>query len=79
MDASARGIALALPGFDLSNEDVALADAAVQALAVQHTDLDLSHVQPTGMFGCVMEFQALEDAVRFGRREGFIQGTGGVG
>src|ERR687889_1425488 len=77
-DACAGCIALALPGFDLSVENVTLADAAVQALAVQHTDLNLGHVQPTGMFGRVVEFQALKDAVRFGYREGFIQGTGCV-
>ena len=79
MNASATGITLALPDFDCSVENLALADAAVQALAVQHTDLDLCHVQPAGMFGRVVEFQALEDAVRFGRREGFLQGAGGVG
>src|SRR3954453_13231087 len=79
LNASAGGITLSLPGLDLSVENLALADAAVQALAVQHTDLDLCHVQPAGMFGRVVEFQALEDAVRLGRRKGFIQGASGVG
>jgi hypothetical protein len=30
-------------------------DAPIQALAAQHTDLDLDHVQPTGVLGAIVE------------------------
>ena len=32
-------------------------DAAIKALGRQHADLDLHHVQPTGMLGDIVEFQ----------------------
>ena len=51
----------------------ALADAAIQTLTAQHADLDFHHVEPTGVFRCVMKLQTLKDAMRLGRREGFVQ------
>src|SRR5437763_2822143 len=44
----------------------------------KNADLDLGHVQPTAVFGRIMELDALQDAPRFWRREGFIQGRSGV-
>ena len=44
----------------------------VGTLTSQGREFDLDHVEPTGMFGCVMELQAPKDAMRLGRREGFI-------
>ena len=43
------------------------------------TDLDLHHVQPTGVLGCVVEFQSSQNTVCLGRGECFIQGPGRVG
>ena len=68
-----------LPSFDLGRENVGLADVAALALIVHHADLNLSHVQPTGVLGRVMEFQALEDTVRFRRRDKDHRETGGAG
>ena len=54
-------------------------DAAVQALAAQHANLDLDHVQPTGVLGDIVELQAAQQASGFARREGLIKCTGRVG
>ena len=54
-------------------------DAAVEALAAQHADLDLDHVEPAGVLGGVVELQAAQQAVGLGRREGFVERAGGVG
>ena len=71
-------ISLRLPCLDFRFEDRALADPPVEALAAQHTDLNLHHVQPGGIFGRVMKFQVLDDAMRFGCWECLIQSAGGV-
>ena len=57
---------------DLGDKDLTRTDSAIQTLPAQHADFDFHHVEPTGVFGCVMKLQALEDAMRLGRREGFI-------
>jgi hypothetical protein len=35
-------------------------DSAIEALASQHTDLDLHHVEPAGMLGDIMEVQTTQ-------------------
>src|SRR5215218_3796697 len=63
-------IALSFPGGDLALELLAVVDSPVQALAFEHPDLDLDHVEPTGVLGGVVELQPLQDAMRLGGREG---------
>lgn len=46
-----------LPGGDFADETVGVVDSAVQALAAEHADLDLDHVEPTGMLGSVVELE----------------------
>src|SRR3954447_10006923 len=75
-DAGAGGVALLFPGGNFGDEAVARADAAVEALAAQHADLDLNHVEPAGMLWGVVELQAAQYAVRLGCREGFIERAG---
>ena len=60
MDASAGSVSLLLPCVDFADEAVWLVDPAIQALAAQHTDLDLDHVEPTGMLGGVVELEAAQ-------------------
>ena len=60
---------MTLPSIDLGDETVTVRDAPIQALAAQHADLDFDHVEPAGVFGGVMEFDFLKDAVSFGRRK----------
>ena len=46
-----------------------VSDASVQALAAQHADLDLDHVEPAGVLGGVVEPQSAEHAMRFWGRK----------
>jgi hypothetical protein len=78
-DACASGVALPLPSFDFVDEPIWVVDSAVEALAAQDADLDLDHVEPTGVLGGVVELQAAQDAPGFGGRKGLIEGAGLVG
>src|SRR5260370_19104958 len=75
-DVGAVGIAPSFPGGDLGDQPLLVVDAPVQALTAQDADLDLHHVQPTGMFGGVVELHSLEHAAGFGCREGVVEGAG---
>lgn len=78
-DTSAGGVALSFPDGDIADEMLWVVDSAVQALAAQDDDLDLDHVEPAGVLGCVVELQAAQNAPGFGRREGLIEDAGRVG
>jgi hypothetical protein len=45
---------------------------------LEHADLDLDHVEPTGVFRGVMELEAAQDAASLGRGKGLVEGTGGM-
>jgi len=62
----------ALPGLDLLFEEVAIIDAAVTILSAHDADLDLSHVEPACMAGCVVELQTSQDPARLGGWEGLV-------
>ena len=68
-----------LPCGDFADEAVGVVDSAIQALATEHTDLNLNHVEPAGMLGGVVELQAAQNSPGFGGRECLIEGTGRVG
>ena len=68
-----------LPCGDFADEALGVVDSAIQALAAEHADLDLDHVEPTGMFWGVVELQAAQNSPGFGGREGLIEGAYGVG
>jgi hypothetical protein len=50
-----------LPCGDFADEALGVVDSTVQALAAQHADLDLDHVEPTGMLGGVVELEAAQN------------------
>lgn len=79
IDTSSGSVSLALPCGDLAGETFGIVDTSIQALAVEDADLDLDHVEPTGVLGRVVEFQTAQDAAGFGRREGFVEGARRVG
>ncbi len=56
----AMGVALLLPGCDFGDDGVFVVDTTVEALAPQDADLDLDHVEPTGVLGRVVELQSLQ-------------------
>jgi hypothetical protein len=72
-------VALLFPGGDFGDEAIFFVNASVEALAAQDVDFDFDHVQPTGVLGREVEFQAAQDAVGFRRRKGFVKCAGGMG
>ena len=62
---------MSFPGVDFAAEPVWVVDSAVEALAAQHADLALDHVEPTGVLGSVVELQAAQNAPGFGGWEGW--------
>ena len=67
------------PCGDFADEALWIVDSAIQALAAEHADLDLDHVEPTGMLGGVVELQAPQNSPGFGGRECLIEGAGRMG
>src|SRR5262249_33650678 len=65
IDASALGIAPALPSGDLGDHPRVACDAPIEALADQDADLDLDHVQPAGVLGDVVELQTAQHSSGF--------------
>ena len=56
LDGSAqRVVTSGLPGIDFALQKLRRWDSAIQALAAEDADLDLCHVEPTRMLGCVVE------------------------
>lgn len=63
----------------LSDELLVAIAASVEALAGQDADLDLHHVEPTGMLGDVVELQPAQHAAGFICRESLIKRASRVG
>ena len=53
--------------------------STVQALTAEQADLDLDHVEPTGMLWGVVELEATQNSPGFGGRECLVEGAGRVG
>ena len=77
-DASPGRIALLLPGGGLGGQLFDTVDAAIKALGRQHADLDLHHVQPTGMLGDIVEFQSAQHPSGLLSRERLVERAGRV-
>src|SRR5215470_19659497 len=77
-DKSPDLVALSFPGGDLGDQLLSLTDSPAEALAAQHTDLDLHHVEPARVLWRVVELQSAKDATGFRRWEGFVQRSGEV-
>ena len=60
-DGSSLVVARLLPSINLGSQQVAVGDSPVQALTTQDADLDLRHVQPTRVLGCVVELHATQE------------------
>ena len=65
-----------MPCCDFVSEPFGIVDAAAETLALQHADLALDHVEPTGVLRGEVEFEAAQDASGLGGREGLIQAPG---
>ena len=66
-------IAVVPPRADFVDECVSVRNAAVQALASQHAQLRLGHVEPAPMLGRVVNLQLIRQPLGFGRWERLIQ------
>ena len=58
LDGAPLGVAILLPRLDFAGQCGFVREATVEALAVERSDFDFGHVQPTAMGGDVMEFDA---------------------
>ena len=70
---------MSFPCGDFAAEGLRVVDSAVEALAAEDADLDLDHVEPTGVLGSVVELQAAQNSPGFGGRECLVEGAGRVG
>jgi hypothetical protein len=66
------GVAPLFPCGDFGDEARVAFDATAETLAGEDVDLDLNHVEPTGVIGNVVELDAAQQAPRFLGREGLI-------
>lgn len=64
-------VAIALPSGHLARQDLMVGDASSQTLSSEHADLDLGHVQPTGVFRGVVKLHAAQQPRRRRRAENF--------
>src|SRR5512134_4100009 len=69
----AFGIALGLPSRDLAGERLLVGDAPVQALAVEHRELQFGHIEPTAVLGRGVKLKPLEQAPCFLWRDSLIE------
>src|SRR5215203_6788663 len=72
-------VALGFPRIHFLSKCFSVGDALIQTLASEHRELDLGHVQPRAVLGCVMNLQLTSDAPGLGGGERFIQGGGSMG
>jgi len=56
VDWSAALIATPLPSGDFASHGREVRETAIKALAGEGTEFDLGDIQPTAMFGCMMNF-----------------------
>jgi hypothetical protein len=73
IDSDAGLVSFSLPGCNLLGQLLAGGNPSVQALALPHRELQLRHVQLTGMLGGVVKLQWLRQPPRFLRCKGRIQ------
>ena len=69
----AEGITALLPSGRFITQGVLVGNARVKDLSVEDTQFDFSHVEPTAVFGRVMDLQLLDNAPRLGGRKGFVE------
>ena len=65
MDSRAFVVAVVRPGGDLLFEGFDIGDAVLQALVAQDAHLDLGDVEPTSLFGRVMDFETPSQTASF--------------
>src|ERR1700736_2032963 len=77
-DGAAMRIALSLQNSDALSQDLHTCYATRQTATSKDTDLDLGHIQPTAMFGRVMELHSSQDPSCLGWLKGFVESSRGM-
>ena len=69
VDANLVGITTLGPCMRLLAQRVDIGHPSVQALSSEHRQFNFRHIQPTAMFGRVVDFQTVEQTPSFGWRK----------
>src|SRR5713101_7766713 len=77
-DDAALSIALGLQGGDALAQVLHAFHTARQTASRKNTDLDFCHIEPTAMFGGVMELHALQNPPGLCRCNGFVERSRGM-
>src|SRR6266536_5099952 len=72
-------VAMLLPALNLLTEILDSSNVMGQALPRQHTEFDLGDVEPTGMFGGVMDLQSVGQSLGLFWRKDLVERGRGVG
>src|SRR2546423_13525524 len=72
-DGTVLSIALGLQGGDALAQVLHACHTTRQTATSKDTDLDLGHIQPTAMFGCIVKLHPLQNAAGLLPLQGFIQ------
>ena len=75
-DAGGGAIAVLLPGRHLGPEGLLIRHPPIQTLTTQGTELDLGDVEPTAVFGRVVDLQRVQQPLGLQGRKRLGQGSG---
>ncbi len=66
-------VPLGIPRLDLVDECSLRRDTTPKALTTQMAEFDLRHVEPTAVFGGIVDLSFIRDSFRLRRIKGFIK------
>ena len=66
-------VSISLPGRDFADERWLVGNSAGEALAGEHAEFGLGHVEPTSVFGRVAPFEPFNETASFGGGKGRIE------
>ena len=79
LDGSLQGVSSLLPSIDLAAQELPAVYAPVQALTAEDTDLDLRHIQPTGVLGRVAGLDSAQELCGCARPQHIVEALPEVG
>src|SRR3989338_6829832 len=79
LDATLLHVAAQLPSIHFGGNRSTIWQASIKALAVKNTDFDFSHVEPAGMFWCVVKDDTSQQRLCFLGAEHFLEAFAEMG
>src|ERR1022692_1050031 len=79
LDSLSICVSTLLPGRDVGRQGCSIGDAPSDALAIKNADFNLSHVQPTGMFGGVVKLDSTQKGCCWGSTQDVYKGLSEMG